>query len=370
MAANLNAACNQSVDPPNAAPLPAAQPALTGRPGRPCIEIDWQFLEFALDMRGPTYLDLSGTSLNVHTTLTTPVLTLTNEMLDRTVADILTSFLNFGRHMIVDHLPSQGLHVPEPRVAEAYVWVRRTLAIFGRHIIIHKIYQVAGPNSLVHHDEQHGLIWWKFVIHCFIDGHSHFITGIWHALNAGAHAWADAWNAHQLNITAAADDLGDGNPANYGIGWDAIDNTTLMVHHLIHNPSTTLQGSDSHFGPASGPEHLTEVICNPSGSPLTSAHLACLDSHLAYHCNPTTSDMQECKLVWITALQFCPRSPLPSARNRYQVMSPASSSMSDIQKITRDPFLQSETSSSVKIPTLNEDGSNWVLYKAQFLTTV
>ncbi|KAJ3017756.1 hypothetical protein NUW54_g513 [Trametes sanguinea] len=198
MAANLNAACNQSVDPPNAAPLPAAQPALTGCPGHPCIEIDWQFLEFALD----------------------------------------------------------------------------------------------------------------------------------HALNAGAHAWADAWNAHQLNITgeqvasphklfmfgmhrhgprgiervldaAAADDLGDGDPANYGINWDAIDNTTLMVHHLTHNLSTTLQGSDSPFGPASGPEHLTEVICNPSGSPLTSAHLTRLDSQLAYHCDPATSDMQECKLVWI-----------------------------------------------------------------------
>ncbi|KAJ3017757.1 hypothetical protein NUW54_g512 [Trametes sanguinea] len=45
-----------------------------------------------------------------------------------------------------------------------------------------------------------------------------------------------------------------------------------------------------------------------------------------------------------------------------------SSSMSDIQKITPDPFSQSKTSSSVKIPTLNEDGSNWVLYKAQSLT--
>ncbi|KAL7277987.1 hypothetical protein ACG7TL_007940 [Trametes sanguinea] len=412
MAADLDAACDQSVDPPDAVPLPAAQPALTGRPGRPRIEIDRQFLEFALDVRGPTHIgdllgchprtvrrralelglvspgppvfstlqDPSGTSLNVHTTLTTPVSTLTDEMLDRTVADILTSFPNFGRRMIVGHLRSQGHHVPERRVAEAYVRVRGAPAIFGRRIIVRKKYQVAGPNSLVHHDGQHGLIRWKFVIHCFIDGHSRFVTGIrvhtnnradtvltlfreaiaqhglpsrvrgdhgtenirvaefmeesrglnrgsyiwgrsvhntrierlwydvtqgfgskwktfllelehhhgldadsaahiWllhhlfqHALNTDAHAWADAWNAHRLNITgeraasprelfmfAAADDLGDGDPADYGIDWDAIDDTTLMAHHLAHNPSTTLQGSDSPFGPASGPEHLTEV---------------------------------------------------------------------------------------------------------------
>ncbi|KAI9063915.1 hypothetical protein FKP32DRAFT_1611540 [Trametes sanguinea] len=157
-----------------------------------------------------------------------------------------------------------------------------------------------------------------------------------HALNADAHAWADAWNAHRLNITgeraasprelfmfgmlrhgprgiervldaAVADDLGDGDPADYGIDWDAIEDTTLMAHHLAHNPSTTIpgQGSDSPFGPASGPDHLTEVICNPPGCPLTSAQLARLDSHLAYHCDLATSDMQVRKLIWMAALQFC-----------------------------------------------------------------
>ncbi|CDO75561.1 hypothetical protein BN946_scf184858.g1 [Trametes cinnabarina] len=474
MAADLDAACDQSVDPPDAAPLLAAQPALTGRPGRPRIEIDRQFLEFALDVRGPTQIgellgchprtvrrralelglvspgppvfstlqDPSGTSLNVHMTLTTPVSTLTDDMLDRIVADILTAFPNFGRRMIVGHLRSQGHHVPERRVAEAYVRVRGAPAIFGRRIIVRKKYQVAGPNSLVHHDGQHGLIRWKFVIHCFIDGHSRFVTGIrvhtnnradtvlalfcetiaqhglpsrvrgdhgtenirvaefmeesrglnrgsyiwgrsvhntrierlwydvtqgfgskwktflmelehhhgldadsaahiWllhhlfqHALNTDARAWADAWNAHRLNITgeraasprelfmfgmlrhgprgiervldaAAADDLGDGDPADYGIDWDAINDTTLMAHHVAHNPSTAIQVSDSPFGPSSGPEHLTEVICNPPGSPLSAAQLARLDSHLAYHCDLATGDMQVRKLIWIAALQFC-----------------------------------------------------------------
>ncbi|KAI0370319.1 hypothetical protein BV20DRAFT_909634, partial [Pilatotrama ljubarskyi] len=34
------------------------------------------------------------------------------------------------------------------------------------------------------------------------------------------------------------------------------------------------------------------------------------------------------------------------------------------------PISQPENSSSIKVPALNEDGSNWVLYKAQFLTAV
>ncbi|EJF55539.1 hypothetical protein DICSQDRAFT_73598, partial [Dichomitus squalens LYAD-421 SS1] len=44
--------------------------------------------------------------------------------------------------------------------------------------------------------------------------------------------------------------------------------------------------------------------------------------------------------------------------------------MADIHKIVRDPLSQTEATTSSKIPALNEDGSNWVLYKAQFLAAV
>lgn len=49
--------------------------------------------------------------------------------------------------------------------------------------------------------------------------------------------------------------------------------------------------------------------------------------------------------------------------------------MADIQHITPDPTSLSTSSdlsptTSLKIPLLVEDGSNWVLYKAQFLTAV
>ena len=44
--------------------------------------------------------------------------------------------------------------------------------------------------------------------------------------------------------------------------------------------------------------------------------------------------------------------------------------MADIHHITTDPLSQSEATTPSKIPALNEDGSNWVLYKAQFLAAV
>ena len=44
--------------------------------------------------------------------------------------------------------------------------------------------------------------------------------------------------------------------------------------------------------------------------------------------------------------------------------------MADIHHILPDPLSQSEAMMTSKIPVLNENSSNWVLYKAQFLAAV
>ncbi|KAJ3001057.1 hypothetical protein NUW54_g6678 [Trametes sanguinea] len=106
-----------------------------------------------------TVQNAMGTTEQVHTSLTNPVSTLTD------ANSIMLS-------------PTFSPYSPTLRVAAAYVRVRGAPAIFGRRIIVRKKYQVAGPNSLVHHDGQHGLIRWKFVTHCFIDGYARFVTGI------------------------------------------------------------------------------------------------------------------------------------------------------------------------------------------------
>nr|VWO99246.1 N/A [Ganoderma boninense] len=206
----LDQACTQSVDPPDAAPLPIIQTIRTGRRGRPPKQIQRDFLEFALEMRGPKRIAellgcssrtvrrealrlglaepgppvfsattaADGTPIQQHSTVTPPVSDLSDEQLDQAIAAILTTFPHFGRQMIAGNLRASGHRVPDKRIRASYLRVRGAPAVFGQRIIVRKKYQVPGPNSLVHHDGQHGLIQWKFVIHCFVDGYSRFVTGI------------------------------------------------------------------------------------------------------------------------------------------------------------------------------------------------
>ncbi|PIL36082.1 hypothetical protein GSI_01742 [Ganoderma sinense ZZ0214-1] len=210
MVADLDQACHQSIDPPDADPLQVVQIVRTGRRGRPPKKIQRQFLQFALEMRGPAAIarllncssrhvrhealrlglampgdpvfssttDAEGNHIRQHTMSTAPVSTLTDDELDQALIAMLASFPHFGRKLIASNLRSQGHRVPDARIRSSYLRVRGVPAAFGQRIIVRKKYQVPGPNSLVHHDGQHGLIRWKLVIHCFIDGYSRFITGL------------------------------------------------------------------------------------------------------------------------------------------------------------------------------------------------
>ena len=96
-----------------------------------------------------------------------------------------------GKHM--------GYHIPRSHLEASYARVHGAPAnVFGVRRIERRVYKVPGPNSLWHHDRQHGmcaflffefykterscfsegLIRWKIVIHAFIDGFSRFITAL------------------------------------------------------------------------------------------------------------------------------------------------------------------------------------------------
>jgi len=53
-------------------------------------------------------------------------------------------------------LKGSGHHVPRECIAESFLRVHGTPGGFGQHTIHHKVYKVAGANSLWHHDGQHG----------------------------------------------------------------------------------------------------------------------------------------------------------------------------------------------------------------------
>ncbi|KAJ6576307.1 hypothetical protein B0H10DRAFT_2345705 [Mycena sp. CBHHK59/15] len=180
MVSDLDLACHGSMDPPDAAPLIVARRILTGRPGRPCVEINSHFLRAALELRGPTgiapevgvssctvrrialrsglvepgvpvfqmQVDAQGAVETVHRSTAPPVSDVSNAELDRLVSSTLEIFPQFGRRMIRGHLKSQGYRIPRERITLSYL---------------------------------------RMVIHCFIDGYSRFVLSIRvHDNNRGA----------------------------------------------------------------------------------------------------------------------------------------------------------------------------------------
>ncbi|KAF7346893.1 hypothetical protein MVEN_01441500 [Mycena venus] len=208
MVQQLDEARYLSSDPPDAPDVVVSQRVATG--GRPCIEIDPEFLAQAIQLRGPAHLasvfrcsactvrrrllhhDLSepgqhvyndtpqadGTIARSYTSTSRPVSTLTDSELDALLTSILEVFPDFSRRMLMGRLKSAGHHVPRDRITASYLRVHGTPGRFGVRSIHRKPYKAAGANSLWHHDGQHGLIRFKIVIHGFVDGKSRFVTAI------------------------------------------------------------------------------------------------------------------------------------------------------------------------------------------------
>lgn len=97
--------------------------------------------------------------------------------------------------MINGYLLQLGHRIPRSRLEASYLRViGPPSATFGARRIQRRVYNVAGPMALMHHDGQHGehtarqyeqivhivpgLIRWRVVIHAFVDGYSRFVLGI------------------------------------------------------------------------------------------------------------------------------------------------------------------------------------------------
>lgn len=188
MVDDLDAACHESSDPADGGPLMVSQLLQTANPGRPRIQIDRTFLEHALQMRGPTALssifkcssrtvrrralemglvqpgpavresitNTDGSISHHHTSSSAPVSDMSEAELDSRVGAILELFPTFGRRMITGHLRSGGHRIPRQRITDSYARVHGAPGSFGQRQIARKTYKVPGPNSLWHHDGQHG----------------------------------------------------------------------------------------------------------------------------------------------------------------------------------------------------------------------
>lgn len=183
-----------SHDTPDGPPISVAHRVRSGGRGRPRIEIDEDILAQALELRGPTHLaeifDCSarsvrrraleaglvqpgdpvyteytaedGSVLRIYGSSTGSISTLSDDELDAITVTILEVFPTFGRRLLDGHLRYLGHHVPRERLRESYSRVHGPpSSTFGPRRIERRVYSVAGPNSLWHHDGQHG------ALHCY-----------------------------------------------------------------------------------------------------------------------------------------------------------------------------------------------------------
>ncbi|KAF5381556.1 hypothetical protein D9615_005527 [Tricholomella constricta] len=217
MVAALDEATTTSSDFPDAPPVAYSSMVVDGTQGHPRIDIKPEDLarfstgratrqqiadiygcsartirrrlvEFGLSSPGPpVYTDVQHTNGSIERIFSSGVssdlLQISDAELDQVMLNIYEQFPSFRRRMIDGYLLRIGEHVPRQRILDSYLRViGPTTSTFATRRIQRRVYSVPGPNSLWHHDGQHGLIHWKIVIHAFIDGFSRFSLGI-HASN-------------------------------------------------------------------------------------------------------------------------------------------------------------------------------------------
>lgn len=125
---------------------------------------------------------------------TGPVSNLSDDDLDGLLLRLRRHFRRAGITMFDGMLRRLGHRVPRERIRQSLIRIDPVHRVFQRIQIRRRKYNVPGPNSLWHHDGQHGklitlqnserlmycsgLIRWGIVIHGFIDGYSRLITAL------------------------------------------------------------------------------------------------------------------------------------------------------------------------------------------------
>ncbi|KAJ7132907.1 hypothetical protein C8R43DRAFT_1089805 [Mycena crocata] len=148
-----------------------------------------------------------------------------------------------------------------------------------------------------------------------------------HHINEDAQEWAEAWNAHNLQIrgerTRSPRDMflfsmvhdgprgpervldppdeNVGDPSTYGIDWDVVDDPALMCHHLMQNP----QEWDDCNPFAPGVQELSNVPCEPPNCPFSPEEVLYIDQALAAVVDTHSRSMHVRRLIWKEAFRIC-----------------------------------------------------------------
>jgi hypothetical protein len=90
------------------------------------------------------------------TSFTGPLSIINDEDLDSVILQLRQQFTRAGITMLHGMLQQLGYRIPRERIRQSLHRIDPVHCIFGRIRIRRRTYSVAGPNSLWHHDGQHG----------------------------------------------------------------------------------------------------------------------------------------------------------------------------------------------------------------------
>lgn len=106
---------------------------------------------------GPDQANVPAAAPGV-SSFTGPLSTISDDELDNTLIRLRRHYRRAGITMFDGMLRRLGHHVPRARIREALIRVDPVQRVFQRISIRRRTYHVPGPNSLWHHDGQHGQI--------------------------------------------------------------------------------------------------------------------------------------------------------------------------------------------------------------------
>ena len=92
------------------------------------------------------------------------------------VSSIKGNHPNAGEVMLQGHLKAQGINVQRSKIRKAIHDLDPSATTRKRPAIRRRVFSVPYPNYLWHHDGNHKLIRWRFVVHHCIDGFSRLVT--------------------------------------------------------------------------------------------------------------------------------------------------------------------------------------------------
>ncbi|KAJ7621560.1 hypothetical protein DFH06DRAFT_1009844 [Mycena polygramma] len=280
---------------------------------------------------------------------TGPLSDISDDELDDLLIRLRTHFRRAGITMFDGMLRRLGHHVPRERIRQALIRVDPVQRVFQRITIRRRTYHVPGPNSLWHHDGQHGSsvhnvrierLWaditaqigatWSEMFTVLEVRHGLDINNvchIWllhylflHQINEQLRFFMEAWNQHQIRIRdgpnrSPADMFGfdmhvhgvrgtDPTPMSneelevYGVDWEALHDDSLLESRQENNPPD--EDSTSWIGRRGPPERLNEVAVEPPAGPFSPSELQLLE-HAVGHLAGAVEDIAVANL-WTEAL--------------------------------------------------------------------